>query len=660
MNSIEQLSINTLRALSVDQVQAANSGHPGLPLGSAPIVYALWAHHMKHNPKNPKWDNRDRFVLSAGHGSALLYSLLYLFEYGLQIDDLKQFRQWGSKTPGHPEYGHTVGVETTTGPLGAGLATAVGMAMAEAHLSARFNRPEFAIVDHYTFVLVGDGCLQEGVSAEASSLAGTLGLNKLIVLYDSNNITIEGNTSLSFREHVRERYESYGFDTFFVGDGNDLADLNNTIELAKRSERPAFIEIKTKIGYGSVKEGSAGAHGEPLGAENVVKLKEFLDYPSLDPFYVDPKVTEHQAALVQSLGFEEAKWNTLKASYAQAYPELAQSYDAYYSTVDTKTLMDDEAFWAFEKKASATRSDSGVILNRLSERFPNLFGGSADLAPSNKTNLKDKGSFSKEDYSGQNIHFGIRENAMAAIGNGLYLHGGVIPFVATFFVFTDYLKGMLRLSSIIGVGLIYVMTHDSIGVGEDGPTHEPIEQLSMVRATPNVIVYRPADATETAAGYVSALAHTKTPTVLALSRQNLDVIPSRREGALKGGYVLLDSKNSTPQAILIATGSEVGLAYQAGQALQAKGIDARVVSMPSQELFLAQDSAYQEEVLPQAVSARLAIEAGATQSWYRFVGLSGKVLGIDHFGASAPAATIFKEFGFTVEHVSELVEGLIK
>lgn len=659
MSTLEQLSINTVRALSVDQVQAANSGHPGLPLGAAPMAYTLWAHHMNHNPKNPDWNNRDRFVLSAGHGSAMLYSLLYLFDYGLTIDDLKQFRQWGSKTPGHPEYHHTKGVEITTGPLGSGLAGAVGMAMAEAHLAATFNKPGFPVVDHYTYTLVGDGCLQEGVASEASSLAGTLKLSKLIVLYDSNNITIEGNTNLSFRENVRARYEAYGFDTFFVEDGNDIQAIGATIEAAKKTDKPSFIEIKTTIGYGSVKAGTAGVHGEPLGEENAVKLKEFLGYPSTEPFYVSEEVKQNQAALVNKLAGAEAAWNTLFADYKKAYPEEAAQYETYYRDVDIAALLNDDEFWSFDEKAQATRAWSGIILNRLNDRLPNLFGGSADLAPSNKSNLSKEKSFLPEDYSGKNIHFGIRENAMAAIGNGIAVHGGLIPYVATFFVFTDYLKGMARLSSIIGTPLIYVMTHDSIGVGEDGPTHEPIEQLTMFRATPNTIDYRPADGVETAAGYVSALAHKTTPTILALSRQNLDVIPSSREGALKGGYVISQAPAGEEVGCLIATGSEVSLALKAQAELAKENIAVRVISMPSQTLFNEQSAEYRESVLPKALGKRVAIEAGASLSWYKYVGLEGKVLGIDHFGASAPARTIFSEFGYTVENVVALVKEII-
>lgn len=658
MSKIETLAMNTVRTLSVDEVQAANSGHPGLPLGASPMAYSLWAKGMKHNPHHPEWENRDRFVLSAGHGSAMLYALLHLFDYGVSLDDLKQFRQWGSKTPGHPEYRHTKGVEITTGPLGSGLASAVGMAMAEAHLAAQYNRPGFDIVDHYTFVIVGDGCLQEGVSAEASSLAGTLKLSKLIVLYDSNNITIEGNTSLSFREDVRARYQAYGFDTDFVSDGNDTAAILSAIERAKKTDKPSFIEIKTEIGYGSVKAGTAGVHGEPLGAENVIKLKEFLDYPSTEPFYVDPSVYAHMKDVVRELGQTEEAWKSLLADYEAAYPDLAKAYHSGFAAVDTTALLQDVSFWSFDEKAQATRVWSGLVLNRLGEKFPQLFGGSADLAPSNKSNLTKEGSFSAEDYSGRNIHFGIRENAMAAIGNGLAVHGGVIPYVATFFVFADYLKGMARLSAIEGVPLIYVLTHDSIGVGEDGPTHEPIEQLSMLRATPNTHVYRPADSIETAAAYVSALSQKTTPTVLALSRQNCDVIPSDKIGALKGGYVISKAASSASEYVLIATGSEVSLALKAQAALAEIGIDASVVSMPSQEVFNAQSPEYQESVLPKHATKRLAIEAGASQSWYRYVGTDGKVLGIDHFGASAPADRIFKEFGFTIENIVELVKGL--
>ena len=660
--SIDATSVNAIRVLSADAIQKANSGHPGLPLGAAPAAYELWARHMKHNAKNPKWANRDRFVLSGGHGSMLLYSLLHLFGYGLTLDDLKNFRQDGSLTPGHPEYGHTVGVEATTGPLGAGMGMAVGMAMAEAHLAAMFNKPGYPVVDHYTFALGGDGCMMEGISSEAFSLAGTLGLSKLIVLYDSNSITIEGSTDLAFTENVGKRMEAFGFQTLTVEDGNDLAAIGRAIEEAKADKvRPSFITIKTQIGYGCpAKQGKASAHGEPLGEDNVAELRKTLGWRSQEPFDVPEEIYAHYARLAEAGEKAEADWNALFAEYQKKFPEMKQLWAKCHEAVDKDALLSDEAYWAYEDKAQATSSLSGKYLNRLKDKLPQLFGGSADLAPSNKTAMDGAGDFSKGDYAGRNIHFGVRELAMAAIANGLALHGGLRPYVATFFVFSDYTKPMLRLASLMKLPVTYVFTHDSIGVGEDGPTHEPIEQLAMLRAQPNINVFRPADATETAAGWLLAATSEETPTALVLSRQNLPQLPGSGKDALKGAYIVSPSEKEAPDAILIASGSEVALAVEAQAILKAEGVDARVVSMPCMELFEAQDAAYREKILPQKIRARVSVEALSSFGWERYVGLDGKVVAMESFGASAPGGTLFKNFGYTKEHVAEVVKDVLK
>ena len=650
--NIDNLSVNAVRTLAVDAVQKANSGHPGMPLGAAPIAYELWAHHMHHNPKNPQWLNRDRFILSAGHGSAMLYSLLHLFGYGLTIDDLKNFRQDGSLTPGHPEYRHTVGVEATTGPLGAGMSFAVGMAMAEAHLAAKFNKPNFPIVDHYTFALGGDGCLMEGISSEAFSLAGTLGLSKLIILYDSNKITIEGSTDIAFSEDVQKRMEAFGFQTLTVEDGNDLEAVGKAIEAAKADKvHPSFITIKTHIGYGSARQDSASAHGEPLGADNVVALKKALDYPKPDEtFYVPDEVYAHINDLTAAGAKAEADWNKLFADYAEKFPADKKLFDEYFAPVDAEKLLADKNFWAREEKAQATRATSGTMINRLAKLMPNLIGGSADLAPSNKTNIKDAGDFAKNNYGGRNLHFGIRELAMAGIVNGIILHGGLHAYCATFFVFADYMKPMMRLASLMKLPAIYVLTHDSIGVGEDGPTHEPIEQLAMLRAQPNINVFRPADLTETAAGWYLAVTSKETPTVLVLTRQNLPQLAGSSQAALKGGYVISEAAGDCA-GILIASGSEVSLALDAQAELAKENIFVRVVSMPCVDLFEQQSDDYKESVLPKNVRARVAIEAASDFGWQKYVGLDGATVTMHGFGASAPAGTLFKKFGFTVENV---------
>ena len=659
-DNVENMSVNAIRVLAADAVQKANSGHPGLPLGSAAMAYELWANHMNHNPADPKWFNRDRFILSGGHGSTLLYSLLHLFGYGLTKEDLAQFRQWGSLTPGHPEYGHTVGVEATTGPLGAGMGMAVGMAVAEAHLAAVFNKENYPVVDHYTYVLGGDGCMMEGISSEAFSLAGTLGLSKLIVLYDSNKISIEGGTDIAFTEDVKKRFEAFGFQTLVVEDGNNIEEIGKAIEEAKADKtRPTMITVKTKIGYGCpAKEGKASAHGEPLGADNVTALKENLGWPSQEPFYVPDDVYANYKEKAKKGAEAEAAWNKLFAEYCEAYPEMKKLWDEYFDENAAEKVLTDENFWSYEDKPQATRNLSGVQINKLKNMLPNLMGGSADLAPSTKTYMSDMGDFSKDNYAGRNMHFGVRELAMTAIGNGMMLHGGLHAFVSTFFVFSDYVKPMARLSAIMGVPLTFVLTHDSIGVGEDGPTHEPIEQLAMLRALPNFTVYRPCDATETAAAWAYAVTSKKTPTALVLTRQNLPQMAGSSKEALKGAYVIADSAKNVPDAILIASGSEVSLAVDAKAELIKDGIDVRVVSMPSMDVFEQQSDEYKESVLPKNVRKRVAIEALSDFGWGRYVGLDGAYVTMHSFGASAPAATLFKEFGFTVENVVRTVKGL--
>jgi transketolase len=651
MKNVDQLAVNAIRILSAEGVQKAKSGHPGLPLGAAPMAYTLWAKHMKHNPHNTDWKDRDRFVLSAGHGSMLLYSLLHLFEYGLTVDDLMNFRQLGSKTPGHPEYGHTVGVETTTGPLGQGFATAVGMAIAESHLANKFNKPGYEIVNHYTYVLSGDGDMMEGITSEAASLAGTLALDKLIVMYDSNNISIEGNTDIAFREDVAARYRAYNWQVLTVEDGNDIDAISSAIRAAKEDKvHPSLIIIKTQIGYGSPKQGTAGVHGEPLGIENLKKTREFLEWVYENEFHVPEEVREHMSTLAKEGEKAEEAWNTLFENYKKEYAELAKEFELWNSGELPLEQLNSEEFWKFSGKM-ATRSSSGEVINRLANILPNFIGGSADLAPSNKTYMKDKGDFSAEDRSGRNLHFGVREQAMGAISNGIAVHGGLRTFSATFFVFSDYVKSSMRLSALMKLPVVYVLTHDSIGVGEDGPTHQPIEHLASIRSIPNFHVYRPADSRETAAAWYSAVTRTDGPTALVLTRQDLPLYEESSKEALKGAYILKDSKKETPDMILMATGSEVELIYEAAKVLEGKGIDARVVSMPSLEVFEAQSAEYKESVLPKSVRKRLAVEALSSFGWHKYVGLDGAVISIDSFGASGPAPELFKLFGFTIENV---------
>lgn len=660
MKPIETKTVNAIRILSAEGVQKANSGHPGLPMGSAPLAYALWAKHLNFNPNDVDFENRDRFVLSAGHGSMLLYSLMYLFGYPLTMEDIKEFRQWGSKTPGHPEYGHTPGVETSTGPLGQGFANAVGMAIAEKHLAAKFNREGFPIVDHYTYVLVGDGCLQEGIQYEAASLAGTLKLGKLICIYDKNNITIEGDISTAFSEDVGARHEAMGWHVVCVEDGTDTDAVSKAIEEAKSvADKPSLIICRTEIGFGCpAKQGKASAHGEPLGAENLEATKENLGW-NYAPFVIPDDVLEYTRSLGARGIKAEDEWIELVKKYEEAYPELYREYTHWMDREFPVDLENDEDFWTFENKPAATRACSGEILNRIKDMQPNLFGGSADLGPSNKTELKGLAYFSDKTPEGSNMHFGIREHAMAAITNGLYLHGGVTPFCATFFVFTDYMKNAMRMAALMKLPVTYVLTHDSIVVGEDGPTHEPVEQLAALRTIPGMTVFRPADAKETAAAYCTAMNNCG-PTAIVLTRQNLPQYENSGKDALKGGYILIDSKKETPDVIIMASGSEVEQAVGAHELLKAENIDARVVSMPCMELFDKQPDEYKESVLPSSVRARVAVEAASSMSWYKYVGLDGACVCLDRFGASAPAPVLFEKFGFTAENVAKKAKEVIK
>ena len=647
---IRQKTVNTIRVLAADTVQKANSGHPGAPMGMAAMAYALWMDQMTHNPKNPAWKNRDRFVLSSGHASALIYTMLHLTGYGLEMDDLKQFRQWGSKTPGHPEYRHTVGIETTTGPLGQGVANAVGFAIAETMMAAKFNRPGFPVVDHRTYAFCGDGCLMEGISAEAASLAGTLELGKLTLLYDDNEISIEGNTDIAFKEDVGKRFEAYGWQVIRLEDGNDAEKVAAALAEAKKDEKhPTLIICPTKIGFGCpAKEGSASSHGSPLGEENVLAAKKNLGMPE-ETFYVLPEVYAHIAECMDKNEKAEKAWDDMFAAYCEQYPELKAEWDVWHTEELPEDVVMNDELWQWDGKI-ATRATSGQMINRLAKLLPNLVGGSADLAPSNLTYIKEGGDYSAENRAGRNMHFGVREHAMAAICNAIALHGGLRVFCGTFFVFSDYMKHSMRMSAIMKLPVTYVLTHDSIGVGEDGATHEPIEHLAGLRATPDLLVLRPADGKETTAAWLTALT-CGLPTALVLTRQNLPQYENSGCEAMKGGYILADSEKETPDILLMASGSEVEQIMGAKEELKKDGIDARVISMPCMKLFLQQSKEYQESVIPSSVRARVAMEAGTTMPWYRFVGLDGIVLGIDHYGASAPAGILFKEFGFTVENV---------
>lgn len=648
MRPIEAKAISAIRVLCADTIQKANSGHPGMPIGAAPAAYAIW-NDMRHDPKCPTWFGRDRFILSAGHASSLLYSLLHLYGYGVSIEDMQQFRQFESRTPGHPEYGHTVGVEATTGPLGQGFAMAVGMAMAQAHMAAIFNKDDFPVVDNFTYVLMGDGCMMEGASYEAASLAGTQKLGKLIAVYDSNRITIEGSTDITFTENVAARFGAMGWQVISVENGEDTMAVSIALEEARvETERPSLIIVRTNIAHGTLKEGSASSHGSPLGDEAIADMRKRLNWKH-GPFDIPNDVYAHFEALAIQGRQAHSDYDAMMAAYRESYPELAAKLDNWLSGNVPEEVYTDDAMLAADAP-KATRSSGGVVLNRLFAAMPNLFGGSADLAPSNNTELKGSPFFSSENREGCNIHFGVRELAMACVANGIALYGGLRAFCATFFVFSDYVKPALRLSALMKLPVTYVLTHDSIGVGEDGPTHQPIEHLSALRATPNTFVFRPADQKETAYAYRAAL-KLDGPSVMALSRQNLPQLEGTCDKAALGGYILREPEG-TPDVILMASGSEVELIYKAGDMLAEQGYSARLVSMPCMELFLAQSKEYRENVLPNAIRARVGVEAGATQSWAQFVGLDGKCIGLDHFGASAKGNVLFKEFGITAEAVA--------
>ena len=660
MNSCKIIA-NTIRGLSVDGVAAANSGHPGMPLGMADVCAVLWSEHMNFNPKNPKWLNRDRFILSAGHGSMLIYSLLHLYGYDLSMDDLKAFRQWGSKTPGHPENFVTAGVETTTGPLGQGVANAVGFALAEASLAARYNRESSEIIDHYTYVVAGDGCLQEGISHEACSFAGHNKLGKLIMLYDSNNITIDGPTHISFTEDTRKRFEAYGWQVLEI-DGHDYNQINTAIAEAKKEKsKPSIIICKTIIGFGSPnRAGTSKAHGEPFPAEEIELMKEKLGLPKDKSFFVPDEISDLRAKTQEKGENLENKWNELWENYKNKNQEAAKELENSIKGEISKEALDIPKFGS--EKAIATRSASGTVLNHIAKYIPQLMGGSADLTPSNNTLPAGEESFSPENPKGRYIRYGVREHGMAAIMNGMALHGGVLPYSGTFFVFSDYMRPAMRMSALMEQQVVYVLTHDSIGLGEDGPTHQPEAHLWAYRTIPNMTVIRPMDANETAEAWKSALKNKKGPTCLVLTRQNLPVYDraglgwAKSEEAQKGGYVLCEDKDF--EAIIIATGSEVELAVEAKAKLNEQGVKVRIVSMPSTNIFDEQPQEYKESVLPKNILKRVAVEAGVTLGWYKYVGLEGRVIGLDRFGASAPYKTLYKEFGITTDAIVEAVNSL--
>ena len=654
-DQVDQLGVNTLRTLSIDAIQRANSGHPGLPMGAAPMAYVLWTRHLKINPKtHMNWVNRDRFVLSAGHGSALLYSLAHLAGYDVSMDDLKNFREWKSNTPGHPEYGCTDGVEATTGPLGQGISMAVGMAMAEAHLGKKFNREGYPVMDHYTYALIGDGDLMEGVASEAASLAGHLKLGKLIALYDSNGISLDGKTSASFTENVGARFEAYGWQYILVEDGFNLEEIDKAIVQAKaESDKPTIIEIKTTIGYGSENQGTHKVHGSPLGEEGVAHAKEVYNW-NYPPFTVPEEVSQRFKECIQDKGVEvENKWNEMFEAYKKEYSDLAQKFSDGFSNKVPNTLGDILPQYG-EDDSIATRAASQKAINALAKEVSSLWGGAADLASSNKTVIAGEGDFQPESYEGRNIWFGVREFGMACAMNGITLHGGTRVFGSTFFVFSDYLKAAIRLSAIQKVPVIYVLTHDSVAVGKDGPTHEPIEQLASLRTIPNVQVFRPADGNETSAAWKVALETLDKPTILVLSRQNLDTLPISKEkvfdGVEKGGYVVQEAE-SEADGILIATGSEVGLALKAKEELQKKGKDVSVVSLPSWERFEAQSEEYKNTVISPELKKHMTIEAGTTYGWAKYAGDHGVMIGIDEFGMSAPSDIVLRELGMSVENI---------
>lgn len=656
MNSnIDYKTVNTIRILGAEAIDKAKSGHPGIVLGSAPILYELWKNHMNHNPGNPDFLNRDRFILSSGHGSALLYSLLQIFNYGLTIEDMKQFRQLGSLTPGHPEYGHTKGVEISTGPLGQGVANAVGMALAEKLLAAKFNKDDIKLIDHHTFCLCGDGCLMEGISYEAASFAGANKLGKLVLLYDSNDITIEGSTSLTFRDNIKMRFEAVNWQYLKVNDGNDLEEIGRAIKAAKaETEKPTIIEIKTVIGYGSPnKAGTSGVHGAPLGAEELKATKKNLGFDPEKEFFVDEDVKAHMNEVTKQLAKGEALWNDLRDKYKEKYPEDYAELESWLERKYGFDLEDKEDFWELDGVARSTRQCSEVILNRVAKYVPNLIGGSADLSPSNLTVMKERKYLSEDCLTGTNIHFGIREHAMAAISNGMYVHGGFRPYYATFFVFCDYLRPALRMQGIMGIPLLGIFSHDSIGVGEDGPTHQPVEQLASLRGLPNYTVYRPCDLTETAAAYCYAMRTETRPTCVVTTRQTIPEVKGTSKEALKGAYILNNGFKEIPDIILIASGSEVPLITEAAKVLEEKGISARCVSMPSMEVYEMQSDEYKESILPRSVTKRVAVEAATNFGWHRYTGFDGEVISMEKYGVSGQFPQLFKKYGFTVENVTE-------
>ena len=647
---INQLVIDAIRMLSVDAIQAANSGHPGMALGSTPMMYTLWDRHLRIDRADADWINRDRFVLSAGHASAMLYSFLHLYTDHLSLEDIKEFRQNNSKTPGHPEYGHTKGVDVTTGPLGGGIATAVGLAIAQTHLANKYNTKDFELFNNFTYVLVGDGCLMEGVASEASSLAGSLSLANLIVLYDSNNITIEGDTDLSFKEDVRKRYEAYGFETFLVEDGNDIEKIDDVIKLAKvNKNKPSFIEVRTKIGYGSHVEGTAAAHGAPLGSQNIENLKEKISYPSKEPFYIPRIVYEYCEIEKKEKHHEYLEWKEMYSKYKLLFPNKSKLMEEEFAPLDIASLLNNNNLFEFNSRSMSTRVASGIVLNKLNATLDNIIGGSADLSPSTMTHLNGEESYSEINREGKNLHFGIRENAMAAVGNGLVLYGGLRAFVSTFFVFSDFLKPMLRLSSLMNLPLIYVLTHDSIGVGEDGPTHQPVEQLTMLRSQPNLYTFRPADAIETAYSWIMALTINTAPSALVLSRQDIPILNSTSEEALKGGYILKEVEN--PDIIIIASGSEVSLALDVSSELNKNSINAQVVSMPCLELFEEQEQEYINHIIPSDFENIVVIEAASQMSWGKYVGRNGLAISLDTFGSSGKNNELFEKYGFTTSSI---------
>ncbi|NSW75325.1 MAG: transketolase [Candidatus Atribacteria bacterium] len=678
--SLEQLAVKTIRMLALDTVQKAKSGHPGLPLGAAPIGYILFRRFMNHNPRNPQWFNRDRFILSAGHGSALLYSLLYLSGYeGISLEELKNFRQWGSRTPGHPERCIACGIETTTGPLGQGFAMGVGVAIAEAHLAARFNRPGFPVIDHYTYALVSEGDIMEGVAQEAASLAGHLKLGKLIYLFDSNEISLSGETRICFTEDIKMHFVAYGWQVLEVEDGNDLTELARAIEKAKEDkEHPSLIMVSTHIGYGSPKQDTFEVHGSPLKPEEVVETKKFFDWPLEPDFYVPEEVLSHMREVISEGEKKEQEWQKLLEAYSRAFPEEAKMLKMMMAGELPENWAEELPVFEPGAGAMATRSVGGKILNLLSDKVPSLIGGSADLDPSTNTVLKGKGSFQAPGvcvsgtqglvdgplgYEGRNIAFGVREHAMGAILNGIAVHGGLIPFGATFFVFSDYMRPAVRVAALSHCKVIYVWTHDSVGVGEDGPTHQPVEQLMSFRVMPNLVLIRPADANETREAWKVAVERKGSPVALILTRQNVPVLDQNKygkaEGLRKGAYVLADSSQGLPQLIIIASGSEVHVALEAYEKLVAEGVKVRVVSMPSFELFEEQPKEYQDMVLPPTVRKRVAIEAGATLGWYKYVGREGEVIGIDRFGASAPGKVVLEKLGISAENLLNRAKALL-